>query len=138
MWPGGGRRAAWGRGDRGAATPACPSVTRGGRRPRPWGDPRAGWGQAVMGGAPAGRHRDGMASTTVLERPGPAGADPVTAVPVAAGRDLTVDLLRAVAMTLVVVGHWLVVVPSYTGGRFGGINALETVPLMRGLSWVFQ
>jgi peptidoglycan/LPS O-acetylase OafA/YrhL len=70
-----------------------------------------------------------MAPTAVLERP-PA-APP-------AGRDLTVDLLRAVAMVLVAAGHWLVVVPSYRDGRFGGVNALGTVPLMRGLTWAFQ
>ena len=41
-------------------------------------------------------------------------------------------------MVLVAAGHWLVVVPSFGGGRFGGVNALEAVPLMRGLTWVFQ
>jgi peptidoglycan/LPS O-acetylase OafA/YrhL len=54
------------------------------------------------------------------------------------GRDLTVDALRALAIVAVAVGHWLVVVPAFAGGRFDGINALETVPLMRGLSWIFQ
>ena len=54
------------------------------------------------------------------------------------GRDVTVDALRGLAMVLVVVGHWLVVVPSYRDGRFDGVNALQTVPLMRGLSWLFQ
>jgi len=53
-------------------------------------------------------------------------------------RDVTVDLLRAVAIVAVAVGHWLVVVPAFSGGRFDGVNALETVPLMRVLSWVFQ
>jgi peptidoglycan/LPS O-acetylase OafA/YrhL len=53
-------------------------------------------------------------------------------------RDLTVDLLRAVAIVAVAVGHWLVVVPAFSGGRFDGVNALETVPAMRGLSWLFQ
>jgi fucose 4-O-acetylase-like acetyltransferase len=70
-----------------------------------------------------------MASPLVLERTAPSGT---------AARDLTVDLLRAVAMVLVVTGHWLVVVPRYDDGAFGGINALESVPLMRGLSWIFQ
>ena len=53
-------------------------------------------------------------------------------------RDLTVDALRALAIVAVAVGHWLVVVPTFTGGHFDGSNALETVPLMRALSWVFQ
>lgn len=53
-------------------------------------------------------------------------------------RDLTVDALRAVAIVLVAVGHWLVVVPAFSEGRFDGVNALETVPLMRGLTWIFQ
>ena len=55
-----------------------------------------------------------------------------------AGRDLTVDLLRAMAMVLVAVGHWLVVVPRYEDGRFDGVNALATVPLMGRLTWIFQ
>lgn len=53
-------------------------------------------------------------------------------------RDLSVDLMRAVAMVAVAVGHWLVVVPGYADGRFDGVNALATVPLMRPLTWVFQ
>lgn len=53
-------------------------------------------------------------------------------------RDLTVDLMRAVAMVFVAVGHWLVVVPSYSDGRFDGVNALADVPLMRPLTWIFQ
>jgi hypothetical protein len=85
-----------------------------------------------------------MAPPTVLAArpapplPSPAATSPAVSPPPPTGRDLTVDLLRGVAMVLVVVGHWLVVVPSYRDGRFGGINALETVPLMRGLTWIFQ
>src|SRR5687767_5369640 len=54
-------------------------------------------------------------------------AVPAALVPAASavsGRDLTVDLLRAIAMVLVAVGHWLVVVPRYESGRFDGVNAL--------------
>lgn len=65
----------------------------------------------------------------------PASAAPSAARP---PRDLTVDLLRAVAMVAVAVGHWLVVVPSYADGRFDGVNALAEVPLMRPLTWLFQ
>jgi hypothetical protein len=68
-------------------------------------------------------------SATTLDRP---------ATEVRRERDLTVDLMRAVAIVAVAVGHWLVVVPSYDDGRFDGVNALATVPLMRPLTWVFQ
>ena len=64
--------------------------------------------------------------------------EPIGAGVVAPPRDLTVDALRALAIVAVAVGHWLVVVPAFSGGHFDGVNALETVPLMRGLSWVFQ
>lgn len=70
---------------------------------------------------------------TAITRPAHApAADP------SAGRDLTVDFVRAIAMVLVVVGHWLVVVPTHRDGRFDGVNALETVALMRPLTWIFQ
>lgn len=74
-----------------------------------------------------------MRATTFPE-PRETAGEPPSSPP----RDLTVDALRAVAIVLVAVGHWLVVVPAFTDGRFDGVNALETVPLMRGLTWVFQ
>lgn len=74
----------------------------------------------------------GSAPSAVVVAP-PPGAPP--ALP---ARDLTVDLLRAVAMVAVAVGHWMVVVPSYDDGRFDGVNALATVPSLRPLTWVFQ
>jgi fucose 4-O-acetylase-like acetyltransferase len=55
-----------------------------------------------------------------------------------ASRDRYVDFLRGLAIAMVAVGHWLVVVPTYRDGSFDGVNALDTVPLMRGLTWVFQ
>ncbi|HEX7133289.1 MAG TPA: acyltransferase family protein [Iamia sp.] len=73
-----------------------------------------------------------MPDLTTLDHAAPAA--PTARPP----RDLTVDLLRAVAMVAVAVGHWLVVVPSYADGRFDGVNALATVPLMRPLTWIFQ
>ncbi|MFI7632857.1 acyltransferase [Nonomuraea sp. NPDC049400] len=54
-----------------------------------------------------------------------------------AHRDRTVDLLRAIAITAVVVGHWLVVHVSYDGGPRGG-SVLELVPWTRPLTWLFQ
>jgi len=56
----------------------------------------------------------------------------------APARDVSVDVVRALCILAVVIGHWLVVVPSYRDGRFDGVNALGTVPLMRDLTWVFQ
>lgn len=73
-----------------------------------------------------------VTETTTIDRAAPAA--PADRPP----RDLTVDLLRAVAMVAVAAGHWLVVVPAYDDGRFDGVNALATVPLMRPLTWLFQ
>lgn len=63
---------------------------------------------------------------------------PAAPVPAPPPRDLTVDALRALAIVAVAVGHWLVVVPAFVDGRFDGVNALETVPAMRALTWLFQ
>lgn len=57
---------------------------------------------------------------------------------VGGGRDRFVDLLRGLSILAVAIGHWLVVVPTFADGRFDGINALETVPAMHGLTWLFQ
>ncbi|MEV1177140.1 acyltransferase [Nonomuraea sp. NPDC049784] len=54
-----------------------------------------------------------------------------------AHRDRHVDLLRAIAIAAVVVGHWLVVYVSYDGRPQGG-SALEAVPWTRPLTWLFQ
>ncbi len=53
-------------------------------------------------------------------------------------RDRHLDLLRAIAILAVVVGHWLVVVPTFGADGFSGTNALEQVGAMRGLTWFFQ
>jgi hypothetical protein len=68
----------------------------------------------------------------------PAEPAPITTSTPAPARDVSVDVVRALCIVAVVVGHWLVVVPSYHDGHFDGINALGSVPLMRGLSWLFQ
>jgi len=60
------------------------------------------------------------------------------AIAAPATRDFTIDFLRAISILAVAIGHWLVVVPSYDGGTFDGVNALATVPLMQWLSWIFQ
>ncbi|WP_182907268.1 acyltransferase [Microbispora sp. H13382] len=53
------------------------------------------------------------------------------------GRDRHVDLLRAVAIALVVLGHWLAVVVTY-GDRVGGGTVLAFAPWARPLTWLFQ
>ncbi|QFG24620.1 acyltransferase [Actinomadura sp. WMMB 499] len=52
-------------------------------------------------------------------------------------RDRWVDLVRAVAIVLVVIGHWLAVVVTYDGG-LGGEHVLTALPWTRWLSWAFQ
>ncbi|WP_169951457.1 acyltransferase family protein [Microbispora sp. H11081] len=53
------------------------------------------------------------------------------------GRDRHVDLLRAVAIVLVVLGHWLAVVVTY-GEHVGGGTVLAFAPWARPLTWLFQ
>ncbi|MFV2171669.1 acyltransferase [Actinomadura sp. LOL_016] len=52
-------------------------------------------------------------------------------------RDRWVDLVRAVAIVLVVIGHWLAVVVTYDG-ELGGEHVLTALPWTRWLSWPFQ
>jgi peptidoglycan/LPS O-acetylase OafA/YrhL len=50
-----------------------------------------------------------------------------------------VDLLRAVAIAAVVVGHWLTMTVARTpDGRLTGFPALPQLPALHGLTWVFQ
>jgi surface polysaccharide O-acyltransferase-like enzyme len=54
-------------------------------------------------------------------------------------RNRVVDATRAVAMLAVVVGHWLVALPTAgANGSIGGINALEQVHSFQYLTWIFQ
>ncbi|MFY1671930.1 acyltransferase family protein [Plantactinospora sp. WMMB334] len=56
-----------------------------------------------------------------------------------AQRERYVDLLRAVAITMVVLGHWLIAVLDHdTAGRLRGHNALETITWARPGTWLFQ
>jgi fucose 4-O-acetylase-like acetyltransferase len=56
-----------------------------------------------------------------------------------ARRERYVDLLRAVAITMVVVGHWLIVVIDHDpSGRLRGHNALEELVRARPGTWLFQ
>ncbi|TMR25155.1 acyltransferase [Nonomuraea turkmeniaca] len=55
------------------------------------------------------------------------------------GRDRQVDLLRAIAITAVVIGHWLAVFVLVTpDGSVRAGNVLEVVPWTRPLTWLFQ
>jgi fucose 4-O-acetylase-like acetyltransferase len=53
-------------------------------------------------------------------------------------RNRAVDLLRAVAIVLVVVGHWLAVVITAQGDQVRGSSALALLAWTHPLSWLFQ
>jgi fucose 4-O-acetylase-like acetyltransferase len=49
-----------------------------------------------------------------------------------------VDLLRALAISAVVLGHWLAAIVTYDEGGLGGGNALQVLPWTQPLTWLFQ
>ncbi|MEV8636131.1 acyltransferase [Streptosporangium sp. NPDC051023] len=53
-------------------------------------------------------------------------------------RERYVDLLRAVAITAVVVGHWLAIYVTHDNGGFHGGSVLQILPWTRALTWPFQ
>ncbi len=54
-------------------------------------------------------------------------------------RNRVVDATRAVAILAVVVGHWLVALPTAgANGSIGGINAIEQLRSFQYLTWIFQ
>ena len=53
-------------------------------------------------------------------------------------RDRYVDALRALAILVVVLGHWLISVVTVTDGQLGGRNLLYVVPWIQPLTWLFQ
>jgi fucose 4-O-acetylase-like acetyltransferase len=54
-------------------------------------------------------------------------------------RNRVVDATRAVAMLAVVVGHWLVALPTpVVGAGIGGINAIEKLHSFQYVTWIFQ
>ncbi|MGH3638271.1 MAG: acyltransferase family protein [Mycobacterium sp.] len=53
-------------------------------------------------------------------------------------RELSADLYRVVAVTLVVIGHWLVSAVTYQDGRFGNDYPLDILPWTQWLTLVFQ
>ncbi|MEU7723981.1 acyltransferase [Streptomyces sp. NPDC040724] len=55
-----------------------------------------------------------------------------------AGRDRSVDALRAFAILGVVLGHWLVTALTATDGRLSTTSPLAHLPWLAPVSWVFQ
>ncbi|HSI92555.1 MAG TPA: acyltransferase [Jiangellaceae bacterium] len=55
-----------------------------------------------------------------------------------AGRERHVDLLRAAAICVVVIGHWLAIAVVYDDGELGGVNALHVLTWAHPLTWVVQ
>ncbi|MEO3810465.1 acyltransferase [Sphaerisporangium sp. B11E5] len=53
-------------------------------------------------------------------------------------RDRQIDLVRGLAIVMVVVGHWLAIHVTHDGGRYQGGSVLELVPWTHPLTWVFQ
>ncbi len=54
------------------------------------------------------------------------------------GRNRYVDLLRAVSITFVIIGHWLISTAYFTDGRLEPGHMLSIQPWTRWLTWLFQ
>jgi peptidoglycan/LPS O-acetylase OafA/YrhL len=55
-----------------------------------------------------------------------------------ADRNRYVDLLRAVSITVVVIGHWLIVAVQYDEGSLSASDLLVIDPGLQWLTWLFQ
>jgi fucose 4-O-acetylase-like acetyltransferase len=55
-----------------------------------------------------------------------------------ATRDRYVDLVRAVSILVVVLGHWLMAIVYLRDGRLDGENALDAIPGLWLITWVLQ
>lgn len=55
-----------------------------------------------------------------------------------ADRDRYIDLLRAVAIGVVVIGHWLVAAVWLDAGRLRASTVLDLAPATRWLTWILQ
>jgi hypothetical protein len=55
-----------------------------------------------------------------------------------ADRNRYVDLLRALSIVAVVLGHWLISAPYFAGGRPAYSHLLDLAPWSRWLTWLFQ
>ena len=56
----------------------------------------------------------------------------------ASARELSVDVYRVFAVTVVVIGHWLVSAVTFHDGQFGNDYPLDAMPWTRWLTLVFQ
>ena len=63
-------------------------------------------------------------------------ADLAAATP--AHRDRYVDLLRALAIVVVVIGHWTISAVTVDRGRLGWANVIAALPWAHPLTWLFQ
>jgi len=53
-------------------------------------------------------------------------------------RERSADMWRALAICLVVLGHWFVVAVTYRDGRLSGYNALAVLTWVDPVTWLFQ
>ena len=60
------------------------------------------------------------------------------AVRTPASRNRHVDFLRASAICVVVIGHWLMAAPSVERGQFTLSDMLQIAPKTQWLTWIFQ
>src|SRR5262245_40574939 len=56
----------------------------------------------------------------------------------ASARELSADAYRVLAVTVVVIGHWLVSAVTFRDGQFGNDYPLDVLPWTRWLTLVFQ
>lgn len=62
----------------------------------------------------------------------------IAAVPAVTERNRYVDFLRVASIAVVVLGHWLMAVIAWEGGRIVGGHLLAEAPRLQLLTWVFQ
>jgi hypothetical protein len=74
--------------------------------------------------------------TTTLAPASSSLADLAAATP--SSRNRAIDAYRAMAMVAVAVGHWLAADARMENGKIVGGNALDRVPQLHLLTWVFQ
>jgi fucose 4-O-acetylase-like acetyltransferase len=53
-------------------------------------------------------------------------------------RERSADMWRALAICLVVLGHWFVIAVTYRHGRLSGYNALNVLTWIDPVTWLFQ
>ena len=53
-------------------------------------------------------------------------------------RECSVDMWRALAIFLVVLGHWFVIAVTYRDGELSGYNALAFLTWIDPVTWLFR